>query len=309
MGSFFDAVQKEIELSSKHEEKLFALSKNKELTIQVLKEKLDKEKLANMVIESWRRTQNCLDLLRKAVCEVDSNQKESKAVGKEIIKLQGELLKTKTEQIDQFQALVNTKLKDTIKTEMQTYSEVVKKNTGESLSIRTIKSAVKDIVKNASVDREKNLIMFGVQEESGENLKNKVSKIFEAIDVKPRFVAERFGKSSEKRPVRVTVDKAETAFEVLKSAKKLKESQFDTVYITLDKSPEERAERKKLVEQMKKKIAENPQKKYFIRRGELCCEEETVQDVAQAQQYPIDLTLTEEEICGIRERYAASTGE
>ena len=27
---------------------------------------------------------------------------------------------------------------------------------------------------------------------------------------------------------------------------------------------------------MKKKIAENPNKKYFIRRGEICCEEETL---------------------------------
>ena len=275
MGSFFEGVQKEIELSSKHLDKVFGLSKNKELTVAFLKEKMDKEKLANLVIESMKRTQNCVAFLRKASNEVESNQLETKAAGKEIMKLQGELLQSKTEQINQFQNLVDTKLKDTIKTQMQDYSEVVKKNAGESLTIRNIKTAVKDIVKGASMDREKNLIVFGVPEETGEDVNHKVLEIFETIEVKPRVNAERFGKAVGKRPIRVTVDKTETAFEVLKSAKNLKHSRFKNVFISLDKSPEERAERKKLVEEMKKKIAENPKKKYYIRRGELCCEEET----------------------------------
>ena len=59
---------------------------------------------------------------------------------------------------------------------------------------------------------------------------------------------------------------------MLKSAKNLKQSRLNNIFIGLDKSPEERAERKRLVEEMKKKIAENPEKKYYIRRGELCCE-------------------------------------
>ena len=146
MGSFFEGVQKEIELSSKHLDKVFGLSKNKELTVAFLKEKMDKEKLANLVIESMKRTQNCVAFLRKASNEVESNQLETKAAGKEIMKLQGELLQTKTEQINHFQNLVDTKLKDTIKTQMQDYSEVVKKNAGESLTIRNIKTAAKDIL-------------------------------------------------------------------------------------------------------------------------------------------------------------------
>ena len=283
MGSFFESVQKEIELSSKHLDKVFGLSKNEELTVKFLKEKLDKERLANLVLESMKRTQNCMALLRKASSEVESNQKEAKAAGNEVIKLQGELLECKTEQINQFQSLVDTKLKDTIKTEMRSYSEVVKKNVGESLTIRNIKTAVKDIVKSSSTEREKNLIVFGVPEESGENLTDKVSNIFETIQVKPRFVAERFGKATEKRPIRVTVDKLETTFEVLKSAKNLKHSRFNNIFISLDKSPEERAERKRLVEEMKKKIAENPEKKYYIRRGELCCEEKPVRDSAPSE--------------------------
>ena len=74
MGSFFEGVYKEIDLSSKHLDKVFGLSKNKELTALFLKEKMDKEKLANLVIESMKRTQNCLAFLRKAANEVESNQ-------------------------------------------------------------------------------------------------------------------------------------------------------------------------------------------------------------------------------------------
>ena len=106
MGSFFEGVQKEIELPSKHLDKVFGLSKNKELTVAFLKEKMDKEKLANLVIESMKRTQNCVAFLRKASYEVESNQIETKVAGKEITKLQGELQQSNTEQINQFQNLV-----------------------------------------------------------------------------------------------------------------------------------------------------------------------------------------------------------
>ena len=53
---------------------------------------------------------------RKATSEVKSNQLETKDAGREIIKLKGELLQSKTEQINEFQNLVDAKLKDTIKT-------------------------------------------------------------------------------------------------------------------------------------------------------------------------------------------------
>ena len=66
---------------------------------------------------------------------------------------------------------------------------------------------------------------------------------------------------------------------MLKAAKNLKQSEYSSVFLSLDKSPEERAERRKLVEQMKKKIAENPHKKYFIRQGEICCDEETLRQL------------------------------
>ena len=83
---------------------------------------------------------------------------------------------------------------------------------------------------------------------------------------------------ASKRPVRVTVDKTDTVFEVLKAAKNLKQSEHSNVYISLDKSPEERAERRKLVQEMKKKIEENPSQKLFIRKGKICSAEESIEE-------------------------------
>ena len=281
MGSFFEPLQREIEASQKQLDKVFGLSKNKALTVTFLKEKLDKEKLATLVMECMKRTQACVGLMRKASDEVEVNQKEAKLAGNEVMKLQAELLHCKTEQIDQFKSLVDEKLKSTIKTQLQDYSEAVKKNAGESLTIRNIKTVVKDVVKNVSgnIGRDKNLIMFGLDEESGENLSEKVANVLSTVEQKPRFDAVRLGNTAGKRPVRVTVDRPETVFEILRAAKNLKKSDhYSNVYISFDRSPEQRAERKNLVELMKKKIAKNPDQKYYIKRGEICCDTESVRE-------------------------------
>ena len=285
MGSFFESVQKEIALSLSHMDKIAGLGKNKNVNVTLLKQKLDKDEMANFILEAIKRTESCVELLKNASSEVELNQKESKAAGNKIILLQCELLCSKTDQINRFQSMVDNKLKDTIKTEMKTYSDAVKKDAGETLTIRNIKTVVKDIVKNGSEEREKNLIVFGVPEDADENLNEKVGKIFSTINVKPRFNAAHFGRIEGKRPVRVTVDKTETVFEVLKVAKNLKQDQnFNNVFIGLDKSPEERAERRKLVQELKKKIADYPNKKFFIRRGEICCTEESTGDAVPSGQ-------------------------
>ena len=131
--SFFESVQKEIELSTNCFNNITGLSKNKDLNAAVLKEKLDKEKMANVILDVMKRAQACVELLRKASGEVELNQKEVKAADNKIIQLQDELLVSKSDQINRFQNLVDTRLKDTIKTQMNSYSDVMRKNVGETL--------------------------------------------------------------------------------------------------------------------------------------------------------------------------------
>ena len=132
---------------------------------------------------------------------------------------------------------------------------------------------MKDVVKNvaASTDRNRNLIIFGLDEESRENVEEKVSDVLQSIDHKPHFVAVRFGNNEEKRPIRVKFDRPETAREVLKSAKNLKLSRkYKQVYLSPDMTPEQRADQKILVDELKEKIKNNPEQRFFIKGGKVC---------------------------------------
>ena len=237
MSSYFDAVMKEIESSQRQIDKIFALGKNRDqLNVTILKEKQDKEKLATLVLELTKRTQACVALLKRTSGAIESAQIETKLAGDKIIRLQDELLNCKSEQIDQFRSLVEEKLSNTIKTELKSYSDAVKTNFGEPLTISNIKTAVKDVVKtvNASskvgremkndMDRSKNLILFGLEEseESYDDLRGTITGLLEDIhfeDIYPKVKRLGMKKSSTPRPVQVTLDTPNLVHEILKKEK------------------------------------------------------------------------------------------
>ena len=76
--------------------------------------------------------------------------------------MQSELLKSKRDQIEYFQNGVQS----TIKTELKSYSEAVKKSKNEQVTLKKIKIVVKDIVE----DRSRNIMMFELEETERENL-------------------------------------------------------------------------------------------------------------------------------------------
>lgn len=280
MSSFHEAVQKEIGSSQVMIEKVFKLSKGQNLSAAIVKERGGtKEDMANLVFDLVKQFQKCVQLLSKASAEVELSQREAKSAADEIISLQRDLLECKTLQIEDFQVMVNDKLEKTLKTELKTYSEAVSKNThGESLTIRNIKTVVKNAVKNAasSSEREKNLIVFGLEDDSNdEPLHYKVEEMLSALNQKSRFEAIRIGSTVGKRPVKVSFDRSETVYDIMKVAKNLKtDEKYRNVYLSMDRTPEQRAERKKLVEKMKAKIKEHPNRKFYIKSGTVHCEAE-----------------------------------
>ena len=79
---------------------------------------------------------------------------------------------------------------------------------------------------------------------------------------------ERFGTGPSPHPIRVELRNSNIVRELMKSAKKLRQtSRYGSVYLSFDRSPKERAEHKKLVQELKKKIQEDPSKHYVIRGG------------------------------------------
>ena len=214
------------------------------------------------------------------------------AAKEKVIKVQEELIDCKSSQIEKFQSNVQT----TLQSEFKSYSQAVKRNSGDSLTVRKIQNVVKHAVEivTGGEDRQKNVIIFGLEEKDKECLSKKVNSVMLAIDMKPKFSAERFGRDSPCRPVRVNFSDSSVRYDVLRAAKNLKTTtDHKDVFICPDLSPEERAERKKLVGELKEKVRTNPGTHYFIKGGAV---------YSRLSESETDESSSEEEICDTLKR-------
>ena len=191
-----------------------------------------------------------------------------------VIKLQGELLERKEEQLASLQTAVRNSVQDSVKTEIQTYSAALNKPTAAAAAISpgAFKKVVKEVIEDE--DRSKNLMVFGLSEETGEQLDDKISAIFQEMEEKPRSSAVRVGikstNSAECRPVKVTLTSSTAVRQLLMKAKLLRQIQrLKAVYLSPDRSPEERSSRRQLVTELKKKKEEQVTHDHFIRGGKV----------------------------------------
>ena len=158
------------------------------------------------------------------------------------------------------------------------------------ISPAKIKMAVHSAIREE--DRAKNFIIFGAPEElecEEEEMTDLelVQDIFGitkcSVDRNSIRKCERVGmkKSADaKRPIKVTLKDAESVREVLSKAKSLKSFQTDgynyeycKLFVSPDRSPEERLTRQNLVKEMKEKIKNDPGKRYYIRNNRVCAAE------------------------------------
>ena len=243
-----------------------------ELTEELLEKQLrTKKELASFLFQIVNCSLDCIKLLKSGCLEVDALKSESKSAVKELAEVQSELLQSKREQIEYFQNGVQT----TIKTELKSYSEAVKKSNNEQVTLKKIKTVVKDIVE----DRSRNIMMFGLEETERENLDYKVRDIFEELKEKPLFRAERVGRKTSEdsdRPVKVSMDSSIIVSDILKKSKDLKRSVFSHVYLKPDRTLEQRLKHREIVAELKKSILEAPEKHHFIKNGEVCHQEKVI---------------------------------
>ena len=142
-------------------------------------------------------------------------------------------------------------------------------NVKKSVQLKSVEKTVDEkAVKlaNNEQDRERNVIMFNVQER-GVNHKNEhhdrhlAIKIMQSAGLPEQdvqFDCKRIGslESSRIRPLKVMFSSKSTAFELLQKCKNLKDDeQYSNIFIAPDRSREERAEHKRRVELLKAKRA------------------------------------------------------
>ena len=231
--------------------------------------KNNKKPLADCLAETTGTLSVCKEFLIEAISQLDELKSNQILLQKQLIETQQELVKSKTEQLQSFQ----TAVRDEPKTEskpVKSYCEAAEKGVlsrGAVITADQVKNAVKCAVQEE--DRTKNIIVFGVTENEEEGPDSKILDVFESLDEKPRITeCVRLGSKKEGvvRPVKVTLGSSESVHRVLSRAGQLKGfQQYRGVYLSADRTRDERLARKNLVEQLKQKREAEPEHYHFIR--------------------------------------------
>ena len=124
-------------------------------------------------------------------------------------------------------------------------------------------------------------MIFGLEEAADEDIHSTVKEVFMSIKENPFFKAKRIGKEHSSvisRPVKVVLDSSNTLTDLLRKSKELKTTTFKNVYLTPDRTLEQRVEHRKLVAELREKAREMPNKHHFIRNGTVCSQAKSVED-------------------------------
>jgi hypothetical protein len=155
-------------------------------------------------------------------------------------------------------------VQETVQTEMKrSWPDIAKKNTNQSkvVTAKVVKEAVKDL--NDEEGRSKNLIVYGVKESEEEDLEDAYEeKILDDVvkSIHEATVADspypnavsiyRLGKKegNKTRPIKVEFGSSSDVDVILRNAYKLKvTSEFKSVYLSPDRTKEQRLTHSKLV--------------------------------------------------------------
>ena len=255
------------------------LCRTEDLSTQLLTKKT-KDSLSLLV-------HGAANIISKMIDHNDVQVRKKVDMGKELIKcqssvidLQKKLLDAKEVQLKSITSAVTEKVgevKNDVQAELRSYSEVLQSRKESDLSLTLCSAEMKTAVKTALADRadeegrQNNLMIFGLKEEAEENIADKVNELFCEINEKPHFDAKRLGrnKSGEHvRPVRVVLQGSQAIRQILVKAVKLRETEvFKSVFISPDRTPEQRAAQRELVTEVKRRRVAEPHKRHFIRGG------------------------------------------
>jgi len=198
----------------------------------------------------------------------------------QVIKLQEQLLSAKEglSKAIEFNEHLKTEFFEGVQKEVssvkQSFSDVVKSGSIENsaaISTESIKSVAKQIALEEELGR--NIMVFGLCEEVNEEINTKVAEVLESLGEKPRVEACRIGKKSPSaaRPVKVSFSSSSIVQQILKKSSKLCGTErFKRVFLAPDRTAEERAQRKELVLELKRRAGIEKDKKLFIRGEKIC---------------------------------------
>ena len=195
---------------------------------------------------------------------------------REVVTLQRDLLAEKDRQLTELRTSVVESVETTVKEGFKSYRDVLQESckAPSSKLQADLKTVVKSVVEEE--DRSRSFMLFGLKEEKEEDVSGKVCDVLLQLNLKPKVDVSRVGSgvpsssqdsaNKKPRPVKVTVASSAIVKEVLSRAKYLKNCPgFGGVYLSPDRSVEQRAEHRKLVSELKQRLVDQPGKRHFIR--------------------------------------------
>ena len=250
---------------------------HQDVTVEKLsKPGISKDTLAKILFEGYQMVYSHRNTFESSRVGVEKLKSELIAAQRSVVKLQQQLLatqekllETQAEQLKKMTTVVDTAVDKGIRS----YSQVVSRTIKDSvpvLSEKTLKKVVQEAVTDE--DRSRNIVVFGLTEETSEDLDNKITNLFNDVEEKPSFEAVRIGEQSEEknRPVKICLRNSETVHRILQKAKNLRNTATHrTVYVQPDRSPEERAKHRELVAEMRRRASEDPDNYYYIHGGSI----------------------------------------
>ena len=205
---------------------------------------------------------------------------------REVVTLQRDLPAEKDRQLTELRTSVVESVQTTVKEGLKSYSDVLKESCkAPSSRLQTeLKTVVKSVVEEE--DRSRSFMLFGLMEETDEDVSGKVGDVLLQLNLKPKVDVSGIGScvqttsqdstNRKPRPVKVTVASSAIVKEVLSRAKCLKNcSGYRGVSISPDCSVEQRAEHRELVSELKQRLVNQPGKRHFIRGNTVVSTEQT----------------------------------
>ena len=216
------------------------------------------DRLSNEVEENERRLLDSQE-------ELISAQKALVESQDRLVKLQCQLLEKRDKEI--------TAVQSTAEEEIKTFSAVLQKGCDSALAPKRIRTAIT----SATEDRMNNLIVHGLfddPDESSKDLENIVGRMFDYMGecvtgVHSMTRLGRFKEGSD-RPLKLRLCGREFRDRILSRKSGLKKSEdHKDIYLSPDRSPEEREERRKLVTELKERKVVEPGRNFAIRGGKV----------------------------------------
>lgn len=163
-------------------------------------------------------------------------------------------------------------VEDSLKSGLEkSYSEVPEPTSNSVMPTEAIKTVAKQVI--VEEELRKNIMVFGIHEADNEDTQTAVRNAFEELEEKPRlYQAVRLGKKmhAKARPVKVTLSSASIVQQILSKSRKLRQTaNYKTVFLAPDRTLDERAKHRELVLQLKEKIVSDPNRKHFLKGGEV----------------------------------------